>query len=430
MSHTTSTALWPYLLPPSAHGDDSICAVSARGHRVRFADGRELLCGASGLWNANLGYGNPAIAQAVAQALHDASYLSAFRYENVYARRAAADLIEVSGPEHYSRVLFSSSGGAANDAAMKVARHYHALLGRTRRSLVVSLRGSYHGLTFGGFALTGEDLGQRLYGVDQRLVRHVRPNDTAELNALVSRAAKQIAAVVVEPVVGTGTIPLTDEYVAELLRLRAEHGFLLIADEVATGFGRTGSFFASQRWPEQPDLLITSKGLTNGTCPASAVIVSQRVADAFTEHDAVLSHAETQGATPLTCAAISATIAEMRRLDAVAAGQALGEKLGAGIAELMAEMPQIIGTTGVGCFRSLRIADASGAPLPQHRVPALVAAIRDAGAIVHPGPSGVQLVPALTYSDAELAELLDCVRRGILAHHEAEQAATPAEAIV
>src|SRR5690606_29595988 len=172
------------------------------------------------------------------------------------------------------------------------------LLGRTRRSLVVSLRGSYHGLTFGGFALTGEDLGQRLYGVDQRLVRHVRPNDTAELNALVSRAAKQIAAVVVEPVVGTGTIPLTDEYVAELLRLRAEHGFLLIADEVATGFGRTGSFFASQRWPEQPDLLITSKGLTNGTCPASAVIVSQRVADAFTEHDAVLSHAETQGATP------------------------------------------------------------------------------------------------------------------------------------
>ena len=193
----------------------------------------------------------------------------------------------------------------------------------------------------------------------------MRPNDTAELNALVSRAAKQIAAVVVEPVVGTGTIPLTDEYVAELLRLRAEHGFLLIADEVATGFGRTGSFFASQRWPEQPDLLITSKGLTNGTCPASAVIVSQRVADAFTEHDAVLSHAETQGATPLTCAAISATIAEMRRLDAVAAGQALGEKLGAGIAELMAEMPQIckVGSSLAAHRTPRRLPAAPGAAL-------------------------------------------------------------------
>ena len=99
-------ALWPYLLAPSAHGDDSLCAVSALGHRVRFADGRELLDGASGLWNVNLGYGNAAIAAAVGAAVADASYLGAFRYENAYARRAADDLVGVAGTDHYSRVLF------------------------------------------------------------------------------------------------------------------------------------------------------------------------------------------------------------------------------------------------------------------------------------------------------------------------------------
>lgn len=424
MSDTTS-ALWPYLLPPSAHGDDGLCSVSASGHRIRFADGRELLDGSSGLWNTNLGYGNTAIADAVAAAIRDASYLSAFRYENAYARQAAEDLVQVAGSDHYTRVLFSSSGGAANDVALKVARHYHALTGQPRRNLVVSMRGSFHGLTFGGFALTGEDLGQRVYGVDQRLIRHVSPNEITELDTLMSRSAGQIAAVVVEPVLGTGTVPLSEEYVAELLRLRAKHGFLLVADEVATGFGRTGSFFASQRWSEQPDLLLTSKGLTNGTCPASAVITSRRVADAFAEHDAVLGHAETQGGSPVPCAAISATIAEMRRLDAVAAGQALGERLAAGLDTLVSEVPQASGVTGVGCFRTLGVTGPDGLPLAPERVAALVAAIREAGAIVHPGPGGVQLIPALTYDEADLAELLHCVRRGIIAHHEALAAGFP-----
>ncbi|GAB3445807.1 aspartate aminotransferase family protein [Streptomonospora sediminis] len=408
--------LWPYLMAPADQGDDGVCAVWARGHRIGFADGSEVLCGASGLWNANLGFGNPAIADAVGAALRDASYLSAFRYENAYARRAAADLLEVCGPGHYGKVLFSTSGGAANDAAMKLARQYHALAGEPRRNLVAALRGGFHGLTFGGFSLTGEDLGQQSYGVDQRLIRHTAPNDTGELAALVARSGSRLAAVVVEPVLGTGTLPLTGEYVAELLRLRAEHGFLVIADEVATGFGRTGSFFASQRWPEPPDLLITSKGLTNGTCAAAAIVASHRVAGTFADRNAVLSHAETQGGSPVPCAAISATIAEMRRLDAVAAGRRVGERLREGCERLVRDVAQVAGTAGSGCFRSLAVAGDSGDPLPPEQVPDLVAAVRAAGAVVHPGPHGVQLIPALTYSDAEVDELLECVRRGIAAH--------------
>jgi adenosylmethionine-8-amino-7-oxononanoate aminotransferase len=410
----TATALWPYLLAPSAHGDDSLCAVAAHGHRITFADGREVLDGASGLWNVNLGYGNAAIADAIAGAARDASYLGSFRFENAYARAAAEDLVRVCGPEHYARVLFAGSGGAANDAAMKLVRHFHSLAGRPR-TLIVALRGSFHGLTFGGFALTGEDLGQRVYGVDQRLIRHVTPNDVAELRALVDRSGTQIAAVVVEPVLGTGTVPLTDEYVAELARLRREAGFLLVADEVATGFGRTGLFFASQRWAEQPDVLITSKGLTNGTSPAAAVVASHSVADAFAARDAVLAHAETQGGSSIPCAAISATIAEMHRLDAVVAAQSLAPRLEAAMARLVETHPHVVGSSGVGCFRSLRMVGPHGGPLTPLEVAELVAAVRRAGAVVHPGPSGIQLVPALTYSDADLVELLECVTAGLAA---------------
>ncbi|MEU9718898.1 daptide-type RiPP biosynthesis aminotransferase [Streptomyces sp. NPDC047976] len=433
MNDTTTTPpghhpLWPSLTAPQDQGRDDTCAVSAHGVRVRFADGRELLDGSSGLWNTNIGYGNEAIAAAAAEALREASYLSVFRYENTYARRAAEALVEAAGPAHYGRVLFSTSGGAANDLVMKVARHYHALRDEPRRKVVVGLRGSYHGLTFGSFALTGDDLGQQLYGVDQRFVRHVAPNDPAELNALMARQGAQIAAVVVEPVLGSGAIPLTEEYLTELLRLRSEHGFLLVADEVATGFGRTGSLFASQQWAEQPDLLVSSKGLTNGTSAAAVVIASRQVAQAFTDAGAMLTHGETQAGTPVTCATITATLDEMRRLDAVALGRRLAERLDTELDALVAGHPRVAATTGLGCFRSVRLCDPDGTPFPQDQVHALVRAIRDAGAIVHPGVNGIQLFPALTCTDAELTELLAAVTAG-LDLHLARTAAPAAEAL-
>ncbi|MEU3947401.1 daptide-type RiPP biosynthesis aminotransferase [Streptomyces sp. NPDC029526] len=406
-------ALWPYLIAPSTHGNDSQCAVSARGHRIKFADGSEVLDADSGLWNVNLGYGNEAIAAAVAEAAANGSYLHSFRFENTYARKAADDLLAVCGTGHYARVLFSSGGGVANDAAMKLVRHYHALRGRPERNLVVALRGSFHGLTFGGFALTGEDLGQRAYGVDQRLIRHITPNDLDELRTLIARSGRQIAAVVVEPVLGTGTVPLTDDYLAELVRLRDESGYLLVADEVATGFGRTGTFFASQTWPGQPDVLLSSKGLTNGTVPASAVVFSHEIADAFTGHDAILTHAETQGGSSVPCAAISAAVAEMHRLDAVVAGRRVAARLDAALDDLVERHPLVTGATGRGCFRTLQVGGPGGHRLSPPGVAHLVGAVRRAGAIVHPGPAGIQLVPSLTYSDAEVDELMTCVEAGL-----------------
>jgi adenosylmethionine-8-amino-7-oxononanoate aminotransferase len=214
-------------------------------------------------------------------------------------------------------------------------------------------------------------------------------------------------------VLGSGTVPLSARYVDELLALRDRYGFLLVADEVATGFGRTGEFLASQRWSAPPDLLLLSKGLTNGTCAASAVVVSHAVATAFADADSMLAHAETQGGTALTCAAILATLSEMERLGAVANARRISARLDAALADPTALHPLIVAATGLGCFRSLRITAPNGADLLPADVGRLVTAIRGAGAIVHPGPGGIQLVPALTYTGEDLVELLDCVRRGL-----------------
>jgi adenosylmethionine-8-amino-7-oxononanoate aminotransferase len=405
--------LWPAMLPPRRQGDDSLCAVSAKGVRVQFADGHERLDGSSGLWNVNLGYGNSAIAEAVSEALTSASYLSSWSFENSYTRQAAAALIELVGPEQFSRVIFSTSGGAANEVCMKIARHFHVLQNEPERKVILGLRDGFHGLTYGAFALTDAQLGQKMYGVDRRFVGHVAANDPGSISDALAKLRGRVSAIVVEPVLGTGAVPLSEEYVAELLRLRKEHGFLLVADEITTGFARIGNaMFESQCWPEAPDLVITSKALTNGTMAASAIVVSRAVAQTFHDHDTVLGHAETQSGTAVAGAAVIATIAEHQRHDSVALSSNLAKRIDVVLAELVEREPLVVDAAGRGCLRALQLADAQG-PLNRAEVDRVAAAIRAAGALVHPGPSSVQLVPALIYSDDELAELVDRVSAGL-----------------
>lgn len=405
-------ALWPSLMPTVDHGRNDLCTAAAKGVRIRFVDNRELLCATSGLWNANLGYGNDAIADAVARAVRDASYLNVFRYENVWARRAADRLVAAAGAHRYSRVMFSTSGGAANDLCMKIARLRSLLAGEPERRSVIGLRNSYHGLTYGSFGLTGEDLGQQSYAVDQRYVRHVKANDERGLRRLMRVDGDAIAALVVEPVLGSGTTVLTDEYLGTIFELRQNYGFLLVADEVATGFGRVGPMFASDAWAESPDLMIVSKGLTNGVCASSAVLLGRAVADELQELDAFVMHAETQAGTPIACAAIEATLDQFDHLGALERGVARAEQLDAGLVALQSDLPVETLLTGKGMFRTMQLLPA-GRLLEQHLVPALVASIRNAGTVVHNGLGGAQLVPALTYRPNEIDELLDSLKQGL-----------------
>ncbi|MFI1285796.1 MULTISPECIES: daptide-type RiPP biosynthesis aminotransferase [unclassified Streptomyces] len=401
--NTDRYPLWESLVQPSRYGRPEVHGIGCEGNRVHFADGTSALDVMSGLWNANLGYGNKAVTEAITDCLNTASYLPLFRGGHRLAEQAARAVLDVSGPGHFGRVLFSTSGGAANDVMMKLVRHYQALRGDEDRDVVVGLRNSWHGLTYGSFALTGQPLGQDVYRVDRSKVRHVSHEDVTELVELLAREGDKIAAVILEPVLGTGAHPVSDELLGAMEELRAQHGFLVVADEVATGFGRTGSYFASQNWPFKPDVMITSKGLTNGTCAASAIVVSHDVCEMFERTDAVLFHGETQAGSPTSCAAIIATIAEMERLDAVTLAQKLTQKLDALLEEISSH-PLVVETRGLGCFRGIQLSVPSDG---------LTAAARRHGLIVQPGTDFIMLVPSLTYTDEEFEELANGLRAAL-----------------
>lgn len=410
-------ALWPAMMPYPAQGRRDLCLEAAYGTRLRLANGQELLCGTSGLWNVNLGYGNEAIAEATAQALRDASYLGSWGYENVYSRAAAEAIVRVVGFSESARVLFSTSGGAANDLAMKVARHYQVLKGEPDRRLILGLRDGFHGMTFGAFALTDGRLGQEIYGVDRRLVGHIPANDVDALSKVMAELGKRIAAVVVEPVIGNAAVPLDPTFVSALLDQRDQVGFLLVADEISTGFGRIGpNAFATQSWERAPDMVITAKALTNGTQAASAVVVSGAVAEPFCSDTVLLGHAETQAGTAVAAASILATIDETHRLDSIKRGAEISARMDGLLDAMLGAVPLVTGLSGKGCLRAIRLASEDGVPLSRQEIPIVIDSIREAGATVHPGPGCVQILPALVYDMADLDELFSCIATGITNH--------------
>lgn len=388
-------------------------AVAAAGHRIEFADGSSRLCVTSGLWNVPLGFGNPAIAEAVAKATRDASYLSLFRAPHRFAEEAAEALIELANPARYSRVIFSTSGGAANDAAMKLARQYWSQSGNRSRALVVGLKGSYHGTMYGSQALSGDDLLQSVYSVDRRWVRHVSFSDEGhELESLLEREGARVASVVVEPVLGSGAYPLSDEFVRRLLVLREQYGFLLVADEVATGFGRTGTMLATDRWEAAPDILILSKALTNGATAAAALLVGPRIASQFARAGWTFVHGETQAGTPACAAAILAMIDELHRIAVESTTRALANDLLQMATQWKAD-GVVADITGRGCFLGMELRNDDATSLSTAEVLRVVFAIADNGVLVQPGPSSIELIPPFGFSADELRETDAAVRAGV-----------------
>lgn len=412
------SALWGQMIPQGIPTSNRQILTSAYGNRVTFANGDTVLDGDSGLWNVNLGYGLPSIAHAVEKALKEQPYLGQFRYVNQSCIQAAEELLDFVGIPSFVRVIFSSAGGAANDAVMKLARHYQALRCRsTHKSIVVGLQGSYHGMMYGSMGLSGEALGQNIYKVDSRFVRHIPANDCDALELFMKEHGAEIAAFVVEPVLGTGTVPLKDEFINLIFDLKTRYDFLLVADEVATGFGRTGLMFASQEWSLPPDVLILSKGLTNGTCATSAILVSEEITNEFDRTNQVFVHAETQACSTTSAVAIMATLGEYRKAFTSEFNKPLSLNINLESAlRNFASLYDCVGSIrGRGMFYSMEVLDQLGVPINSVLSSYLVQMIRDAGALVHPCLTGITLCPSLVYTEEDLNELLACIGAGMIA---------------
>lgn len=274
----------------------------AQGLQIKTRDGRELMDLCSGLWCVNVGYGRNELGEAAAEAMSKMGYYHLFAaFSNEPAIRLADKVLDLlhteAGATHLSKVFFGTSGSDANETAYKLVRYYNNIRGRPEKKKFISRHGAYHGVCVGSGSLTGVPSYHKAWdlpidGVFHTLCphyyRYAEKGETesefterliSELEALIVReGAETIAAFIAEPIMGTGGVflPSADyfEHVQEILK---KNDILFIADEVITGFCRTGHWFATGLYDLKPDIVTMAKGITSAYFPVSASVISEEI---------------------------------------------------------------------------------------------------------------------------------------------------------
>ena len=292
--------------------------VSGNGATLTDIDGREYVDGMASLWNVNVGYGRDVLAAVAAEQMRTLAFSSAYGgFGTAPAIKLAAKLAELA-PGHLNVTYFASGGGEANDTAYKIARLYWKLRGEPERVNIISRIRDYHGLTYAATSSTG--LANFWKGFEPLAPGFLhapapdpyRYTDEGSAGAAYVQALEKVvldagpqtvAAVVAEPVQGAGgvIVPPAD-YFPLLRQVCDKHGLLLIADEVITGFGRTGRWFALEHWNVQADLMIFAKGVTSGYLPLSGVMLTNAVHDVLRSVKGMFAHGFTYSGHPTACA--------------------------------------------------------------------------------------------------------------------------------
>jgi predicted acetylornithine/succinylornithine family transaminase len=365
------------------YGAPSVQFVRGQGVRLWDRDDRPYLDLLSGLAVTSLGHSHPAVAEALCEQSQRLVHVSnLFGTEHNAPVALTLDRLLGGG----GQVFFSNSGAEANEAALKLARKF----GGRGRHVVVSAYGSFHGRTLATLHATGQPAKHEAFQPLPEGFRHVTWNDLDELSAAVDDT---VAAVLLEPVQGEGGVnPATDEYFQGVRRLCDERGVLFMVDEVQTGLGRCGRWFAHQHFDVVPDVVTMAKALGNGV-PIGACWARAEVAAVFEPGD----HATTYGGQPLATAAARAVLRVMEAEDvpqrATAAGAALGDALAA--------LPAVTGVRGLGLLLAVEL-DVERLGVSAGQVAAELLA---RGVVVNAvTPTALRLAPSLLITDDEIAE--------------------------
>jgi len=306
--------------------------VIARGEGVYIYDvnGHKMLDGMSGLWCVNVGYGRKELIEAASEQMAELPfYNSFFQCTHPPAIRLAELLSEVA-PRGMNHVFFTNSGSEANDTVIRMVRHYWAVAGQPNRTVIISRENAYHGSTMGGGSLGGMAYIHKQGGLPIPGIEHIpqpyyfdyRGNLSAEEfgierardleRRIEAVGPDKIAAFIGEPIQGAGGVIIPPpSYWPEVRRICEKYGILLVIDEVITGFGRTGEWFASQYYGLEPDLLVMAKGMSSGYLPIGGVMVADRVASVIVD-GGDFNHGFTYSGHP-TCAAVAARNIELLR---------------------------------------------------------------------------------------------------------------------
>jgi len=400
---TLPRVLHPFAAP-SRPADQFLEIVRGEGCRVWDADGRSYLDGTASLWYCAAGHGRREIIDAAAAQLGELeSYHTFARFTNGPEDRLAELLLDELEPIPSARVLFTCGGSEAIDSAIKLIRAGHKAAGDAGRSVFLSRHYAYHGVMLGGTSAGGLPANRDPFGtLLPEFFQVDRDSVVAMREAVDYYGPERIAAIMAEPVIGAGGVfPPPGGYLQGLRELCDECGALLVFDEVITGFGRLGSWFASHHYDVTPDVMTFAKAVTSGYLPLGGVIVGPRLRG-WLEADPgyLLAHGNTYGGHPTCCAAGVANLELMRAEDLPTRAATAGARLRAGLDGLA-------GHSGVAEVRGEGLMQAIALAPPLNPGP-FTEALLARGVIGRglPYANSVAFSPPLTISDDEVDELV------------------------
>ncbi|HVO46597.1 MAG TPA: aspartate aminotransferase family protein [Steroidobacteraceae bacterium] len=440
---TERSHFWhPMLHPNEMQRRAPIRIVRGDGCYVYDDSGKRLVDGVAGLWNVNVGHNRPEVKAAIVAQLDELEYFQLFDgVSHPRAEELSALLMELTAEEGMRRVIYSSGGSDAVETALKLARQYWRLQGQPDRTKFIALKQGYHGTHFGGASVNGNTVFRRNYEpllpgcfhVDTPWVyRNPFTQDPQELARICAelldreiqfQSPDTVAAFIAEPIQGAGGVIVPPATYWPLVRQVCDrHGVLLIADEIVTGFGRSGSMFGSRGWGVKPDIMCLAKGISSGYIPLGANVFNERIEQAFkrnADFTGAIMHGYTYSGHPVACAAGLASLKIVRdeNLPANAARQ------GAYLLERLKPFEQRFAAVGEVRGKGLMIAldlvkdKSTREPIdPQDGYASAVAAhTRAAGALVRPVGTKIILSPPLVFTREHVDALVGALESGLSA---------------
>jgi beta-alanine--pyruvate transaminase len=406
--------------------------VIARGEGMYYYDpqGRQLLDGLAGLWCSLAGHGRKEISSAVARQIHELDFAPTFQFAHPTVIELAGRIAAMA-PTNLDHVFFCNSGSEAADTALKIALAYWRAKGQAQRTKLIGRLRGYHGTNFGGMSVGGIANNRKAFGAMLPNVDHLPttydrakqaftkgdPDHGAHfadaLEDLVALHGDTIAAVIVEPMAGSGgVIPPPKGYLQRLRQICDKHGILLIFDEVITAFGRMGTATAAERYQVTPDMITFAKGVTNGAIPMGGVIASKTIYDAFSQKDdwqIELFHGYTYSGHPVAAAAALATLNVYRDENLFERGRQIEHWLEEAVHRLKGA-PFVADIRNCGAAAAIDIEPLPGSPGKRGHE-AIRRAFFDEGIVLRVGGDTIALGPALIAEQGHIERLVDGVDR-------------------
>jgi adenosylmethionine-8-amino-7-oxononanoate aminotransferase len=393
-----------------APGHEPLILVSGHGAMLRDSEGREYIDGNSSIWTNIHGHNHPAINKAIRAQLEQVAHTSFLGFTNAPAIELAHELVKIAAPKRLTRVFFSDDGSTAIEVAIKMTLQYFQIMAQPRRTRFVAFANGYHGDTLGAASLGGISLFQGRFSRHHFPVEHVA--SFAELEALAE--PETIAAVVIEPLIqgAAGMRPWPPGLLAAVRRWCDQHGVLLIADEVMTGFGRTGTMFAFQQEGAVPDFLALAKGLTGGYMPLAATLTAELIFEAF--HGETFYYGHSYCGNQLACAAALASLRVFEDEQVLANLEPKIRLLRRNLERLRAN-PHVRDVRQCGFIAGIELGGPGGAALdPIQRTGARVClAARNHGLLTRPILDTIVLMLPLCATEGEIAQACGAIESAI-----------------